>query len=82
MDAMTAHAVDFKVGMERASLMDTLKNILDQYPDDNQIIKVLTTPFDIHATLILSENMSRHRALFLACALCLCLICPLTLFRS
>ena len=47
MDAMTAHAVDFKVGMERASLMDTLKNILDQYPDDNQIIKVASSSCDV-----------------------------------
>ena len=45
--AASTHAVDFKEGMERASLVDTLKNILDQYPDDNQIIKVASSSCDM-----------------------------------
>ena len=59
MDEMTAHAVDFKVGMERASLMDTLKNILDQYPDDNQIIKVTSSSCDVFLPTV-SENIANR----------------------
>ena len=31
----------FNSGMIQASLLDQMKKILDRYPDDNQIIKVL-----------------------------------------
>ena len=37
----------FNNGMIQATLIEDLRNILDQYPDDNQILKVTNQPLNI-----------------------------------